>query len=249
VSDTTPACAKCKKTGTSAIPVSLKTCAKCKTKLYCGRGCQEADWKNPKKVCSSAYTSTNGSREYVEENAIHTSSYSAPCLRTIENHVLNLFTRSDQGTYLQDCLEQDVYKLFIDSYHMREAHNVNFEHKTTPLSVYTGASSSIEPFRRYLAKTATRSNLLPPWWDTEKQKECEAFGESGVWTDLRRRVNKQQVIDRYGDSKMRMQVRMLAEAVYGSGSMGQDATPMRRAMTQMESGGPGNGQIMSILSI
>jgi hypothetical protein len=54
-----------------------------------------------------------------------------------------------------------MYKLLIDSYRMREADDVNFENKTTPPSVYTGAPSSIEPFRQYLAKAATRPNLLP----------------------------------------------------------------------------------------
>jgi hypothetical protein len=42
---------------------------------------------------------------------------------------------------------------------------------------------------------------------------------------------------------------MLTEAVYSNEPMEQDGTLVRRAMARMESGGPGNGQIMSMLSI
>ena len=73
--------------------------------------------------------------------------------------------------------------------------------KTTPKSVYTGALTSIVPFRQYLATAATRPNLLPPWWNAEKQKECEAFGESDAWSDLRKKTSKQDIINYYGDGK------------------------------------------------
>jgi splicing suppressor protein 51 len=219
-------CASCKKTAATAQVAAFKQCAKCKTTSYCSRDCQKADWKSHKKTCSTNAAS----------RAEHSSSYSSARLNDLESHVPNPFTRLDQGKYLHDRPEKDVYKLLIDSFRMRQADDWNFENKTTPRSVYSGASSSIQPFREYLAK-ATRKNLLPPWWSAEKQKECEAFGESGAWQDLRRKVLKQEVIEHYGDEKMPMQVRMLAEAVYGAGSMGQDGSGMREMMVQMESGG------------
>jgi splicing suppressor protein 51 len=61
-----------------------------------------------------------------------------------------------------------------------------------------------------------------------------------VWQDLRRSVEKQQVIEHYGDSKMPMQLRMLAKAVYGRSLMGQDGTFMRKQMAKMEVGGSGD---------
>jgi len=45
-----------------------------------------------------------------------------------------------------------------------------------------------------------------------------------------------------------MQVRMLAEAVYGVGSMGQDGTMVRRQLMQMEQGGP-DGGVMSMFNM
>jgi splicing suppressor protein 51 len=142
-----------------------------------------------------------------------------------------------------------VYKLLIDLLHLRQADDVNFENKTARQSIDIGGPSSIGPFRQYLAKAATRPNVLTPLWDAEKQKECKAFGESGACNDLRRQVSKQKTIDYYADGKVLLQVRMLTEAVYSNEPMEQDGTLVRRAMAQMESGGPGNGQIMSMLSI
>jgi splicing suppressor protein 51 len=81
------------------------------------------------------------------------------------------------------------------------------------------------------------------------QEECEAFAESGAWQDMRKKVTKAQTIQHYGDERAPMQLRMLAEAVYGRGSMGQDGTMMRQMLRQMENGGPGNGQHMSLLNM
>ncbi|KAF1851614.1 uncharacterized protein K460DRAFT_362375 [Cucurbitaria berberidis CBS 394.84] len=237
-------CANCKKTAASANLTTLKACAKCKTTQYCGRDCQKADWKTHKKVCAK-----NAADAFVGANTEHSTNYSAGRLKDLEKHVSNPFTRLDQGKYLHDRPETDVFKLLIDSFRMRQADDLNLENKTTPRSVYTGASSSIEPFRQYLAKAATRPNLLPPWWTADKQKECEAFGESGAWSDLRKKVTKQEMIQHYGDDKMPMQVRMLAEAVYGAGSMGQSGAGMRQVLMQMEKGGPGNGQVMSMMNL
>ena len=56
---------------------------------------------------------------------------------------------------------------------------------------------------------------------------------------LRCCVTKQEVIFHCVDDKMPMQVRMLAEAVYGVGSMGQNGAMARKHMAQMERGGDG----------
>ncbi|KAJ4366120.1 hypothetical protein N0V83_007755 [Neocucurbitaria cava] len=244
MADETPACANCEKTAAAANLASLKACAKCKTTQYCGRDCQKADWKTHKKICAK-----NASEAFVEANAEHSNTYSAGRLKDLEKHEPKPFTRLDEGKYLHDRPEKDVFKLLIDSFRMRQADDFNLEHKTTPNSVYAGASSSIVPFRQYLAKAATRRNILPSWWTADKQKECEAFGESGAWSDLRRKVTKQEMIQHYGDDKMPMQVRMLAEAVYGVGTMGQDGSGARRMMMRMENGGSGNDQIMSMLNL
>ena len=90
---------------------------------------------------------------------------------------------------------------------------------------------------------------MPPWWDAEHRAECEKFAESGQWSDVRKKVTKADMIKHYSDDKAPMQLRMLAEAVYGAGSMGQDGSMMRKMMSQMESGRPGDGNIMSMMNV
>ncbi|EOA91456.1 hypothetical protein ACJQWK_04258 [Exserohilum turcicum] len=202
-------------------------CAKCRTTAYCSRDCQKADWKIHKKICAKQANARAGADN----------STSAPVLKDLEQHVPNPFTRLDQGKYLHDRPKQDVYKLLIDSFRPRQQDEMQFERKTSPKSLYTGASSGIEPFKKYVAQAEKRSGLLPPWWTSETQSECEAFGESGAWNDLRKKITKADIIAHYGDEKAPMQLRMLAEAIIGAGLMGQDGTIMRRMLCQQESGG------------
>lgn len=180
-------------------------------------------------------------------NPEHSNTYSAARLKDLEQHIPNPFTKLDQGTYLHDRPDKDVYKLLIDSFRIRQDDDLNFESKKSPGSIYSGASSSLVPFREFLSKASSRK-LLPAWWNAEKQGQCEALGESGAWNDLRKKVGKQEVIDHYGDQKAPMQLRMFAEAVYGVGSMGQDGTSMRKMLAQMEQGGP-QGGMMSMLNL
>lgn len=251
----TQKCAQCSKAAANLNGGSFSRCAKCRETLYCNRDCQKTHWKTHKKVCASQANANISSstsaeaRTYVEANAIHSSTYSAPRLHDLDVHVPNPFTRLDQGTYLHGRSETDVYKLLIDSFRMRQADDLNLENKKTPESIYTGAASSIVPFRAYPTKEGTRRDLLPPWWNAEKLKECESFGENGAWSNLRLPVSKQQMIDHYRDERAPMQVRMLAEAVYGAGSMGQSGAAMRMAMVAMENRGPGGGQVMSMMNI
>lgn len=237
-----PSCANCKETAAAKNLESLKACSRCKTTLYCGRDCQKADWKAHKKSCSGG-----GTEGFANTKTEHSSSYSSPRLKNLEKHVPNPFTRLDQGKYLHDRPEKDVFKLLIDSFRMRQADDFNFEFKTAPQSIYTGATSSTKPFLQYLAKAATRASLLPPWWIDDKAQECVAFGNSGAWSDLRKEVTKDEVMQHYGDAKAPMQLRMLAEAIYGTGPMGQNGTGMRMLMVQMENHGFQDGTTMSHL--
>lgn len=234
-------CANCTKTG-----AELKSCARCHTVHYCNRDCQKSHWKTHKKACG---VGESASRASVDANAEHSNTYSAPRLKNLEKHVPKPFTDLDQGTYLHDRPEADVFKILIDSFRMAEADDYNFEMKITPDSVYSGAGSSSKPFRQFLAQAATRSSLLPPWWSDAKVQECVEVGESGAWSDLRKKVTKTDIIERYGDGQMPMQLRMLRELMTGRGPMGQDGTPMRKQMVQVEKGGLGGGNVMSMLNL
>ncbi|GAW13664.1 hypothetical protein ANO14919_030530 [Xylariales sp. No.14919] len=65
--------------------------------------------------------------------------------------------------------------------------------------------------------------------------------DSSEWQDLRRAVEKSDVIAHYGDSRFPMQLRMMAEMVIGRGLGGSDGTQMRKTMVMMEGGGIGGG--------
>ncbi|RII14164.1 hypothetical protein CUC08_Gglean004306 [Alternaria sp. MG1] len=132
---------------------------------------------------------------------------------------------------------------------MRSEDGMKLENKPTPNSIYTGNPPSIETSKKFLDQAATRRDLLPPWWDVEHRAECEKFPESGEWNDVRNKVTKAQIVEHYGDDKASMQLMMLAEAVYGIGSMGQNGEEMRKMIRSMESGSSGNGSFMSMLDI
>ena len=224
-----PSCAHCDKKS-----ASLQTCSRCHKAQYCGRDCQKAAWKTHKKDCSPS-AQPAGPENKAKQN--HT--------KGLEKHVPTPFTNLDRGVYLHDRPESDVFKLLIDSFRIRQADDYNFEMKVTPQGVYIGAPSSVKPFRLYLKDAVA---ILPPWWTDAKTEECVAFGDGGAWSDLRKKVTKSEIIDHYGDGTMPMQLRMLAEMVYGCGTMGHDGTSVRAMMMMKESGGF-QGQFMSVLGL
>jgi splicing suppressor protein 51 len=170
-----PACSVYAKTASAANLSVLNTCSKCKTTLYCSCDCQKADWSKHKIICSKTASSgapnassaprlsNSSSSAYVNANTEHSSTYSALRLRDLEEHIPNPFTCLVEGTFLHNRPEKDVFKLLINSYRIREADDMNLENKATPQSVYTGASSSIVPFKWYLTQATTQSGLLPAW--------------------------------------------------------------------------------------
>ncbi|KAI9688608.1 MAG: hypothetical protein M1820_010228 [Bogoriella megaspora] len=222
MADATPSCASCKKSG-SNVP-NLKVCAKCQTTHYCSRECQKVDWKNHKKVCAqnaSNNTSPSGSSP----------------MKNLDVQIDKPFTRLDNNTYLHGRSEKDVYKLLIDSFRLREADDYKFEGEVSEDSIYAGAPTSITGFHDFLQLAKTRGNLLPDWWSQYKEEDCENFGDNDQWSNLGHAVEKKDIQEHYGHNQMPMQLRMLAETVYGSGPAGQDGTSMRLMMKSAESGG------------
>lgn len=65
--------------------------------------------------------------------------------------------------------------------------------------------------------------------------------DSSQFQNLRSAVGKSDIIEHYGDPRFPMQLRMFAEAIYGSGPGGQDGRAMRKMMASMEQGTAGPG--------
>ncbi|KAF7671047.1 hypothetical protein GT037_010828 [Alternaria burnsii] len=126
-------CANCKKIAADCGLASLQQCSKCKATDCCGRDCQKADCTN----------------------------YSAPRMKSLEQHVPDPFTRLDHGKYLHDRPEKDVYRLLIDAFRMRSEDDMKLENKPTPNSIYTGNPLNIEPFKKFLDQAATRRDIPP----------------------------------------------------------------------------------------
>ncbi|KAJ4259676.1 hypothetical protein NW762_007606 [Fusarium torreyae] len=223
------ACNTCRK---SEPEVQLKRCAKCSTTQYCGRECQKADCKVHKKICGKQGSAASGSGGPINAGEM---GLSPP--KGLDQPIPDPFTRLDTGKYLHDRPEKDVYRILLDVYRLRVEDMYNLEGEVEADSLYSGASNSLTGFKRFLSKVSKRKELLPSWWTPEKQKECEAFGmDSSQWQDLRTGVEKQDIIDHYGDSRFPMQLRMFGESVYGKGPGGSDGTSMRKMMAAMESG-------------
>jgi splicing suppressor protein 51 len=176
------ACAQCQRTAAEGL--NLKRCAKCQSTRYCSRECQRAHWKAHKKECATNGAGNPSSTPNVE----HSSNYRAPPIKNLEKQIPKPFTGLDKGTYLHGRSEEDVFKLLIDAFRMRQADAFKYDGKVDPNSVYTGATSSIQGFKQFMHLAASR-NLLPPWWSAEKLKQCEDFGENGDnWSSLRTKV-------------------------------------------------------------
>ncbi|RGP71117.1 mynd domain [Fusarium longipes] len=222
------ACKVCQKTEPE---VSLKRCAKCSSEFYCSRVCQQADWKQHKKLCGKGPSASASASAGSGSNAGRTAG-----TKGLDQPISNPFTRLDTGKYLHNRPEKDVYRLLIDAYRLRVEDMYKIEGEVMEHSLYSGSSDGLAGFRQFLDKTSTRKGLLPPWWTPGKQKECEEFGMTSSEQNLKTATDKADVIERYGDPQFPMQLRMLGESIYGTAPGGSDGSAMRKMLAAMEGG-------------
>ena len=248
MTDANLCCANCNKTEFN-VP-NLKLCAKCRVTRYCSRDCQLEHWKAHKKVCATQAASAGTSNATGSRGIVSNTDYESPRVKNLEKHVSKPFTRLDENAWIHDRPEKDVYKLLIDSFRMRQEDSSTIDGDVDQKSIYTGASDSTAGFRKFIQLASKRPNLLPSWWNTEKLEECENFGLGDNWSNLKRKVNKAEITEHYGDDKMPMQMRMFAEAVYMRGPGGHSGKAMRQLMMTMEEKGGRDGeQVVSMMSL
>ncbi|KAI1430740.1 hypothetical protein GGR50DRAFT_690270 [Xylaria sp. CBS 124048] len=149
-------------------------------------------------------------------------------------------------TWLHDRPEMEVYKLLLDAYRLRVKDEFTLERRIPPNSIYSGAKDGFKGFTRFLGLANSR-RVLPPWWTPEKADACKKLGmDSSRGYDLRRVINKSEVIERYSNRLFPMQLRMFAEIVIGRGIGGGGGEKMRKMMMAQEGNTEG---FMSILDI
>ncbi|KAI0009811.1 hypothetical protein F4779DRAFT_337971 [Xylariaceae sp. FL0662B] len=232
----------CGRCGKAKQESEMRRCPNCEGTYYCNRTCQRADYKNHQNAgCArDKSASANEAAPSIAAptgNTRSTGSSSRNASSGALRHTVSKpFTLLDKGTYLHDRPEEDVYKLLIDSYRLRMDDTAKFDGIREPDSLYGGASDGLRGFQGFLAKAKARPNLLPPWWKDDKQAECEALGNGSGWSSLRNKIDKGNINSHYRDDKFAMQLRMLAEDIYGRGIGGANGTGMRQMMVAMESG-------------
>ena len=193
-------CAKCHKAPTN---VSLKRCAKCQNQWYCDRDCQKADWKLHKTFCGSSQQSNAQTKPQPTTSSNPMSNAASGFLKSICS-----------DNYLHQFSEKDAFRQLIDCYRMRVEDDYVFSGDTRGLY---NDDDPLTDFQDFLDLAEKRSGVLPSWWSPAKRRQCE---ESGLglqqWSDLSAAVEKQDIIEEYGDPTMPMKLRFLADEVYGT---------------------------------
>ena len=265
-------CTNCDKTSPEEA-ADVRVCGNCHSTPYCSRECQRADWRSHKTICTGR--NGNGTKQDEQDSGPSSSPSSSkpsrgllfhprsplfparsprlganrpislPLTKNLDTPIPDPFTRLDNGTWLHDRSERDVYTLLIDAYRMRIEDEYRYDGKVDSDSIYAGNDDSSVGFSRFLEKVERHDGgkLLPKWWGPENREKCLRFGKAGEgeddshWARLDSAVDKAEVNEHYGNDKFAMQLRMFAEPVYGHGPGGSDGTTTRKMMVMMETDG------------
>ncbi|KAL7913316.1 hypothetical protein GGI35DRAFT_477107 [Trichoderma velutinum] len=147
------------------------------------------------------------------------------------------FTRLEQGTWLHNRPETDVYKILAETYRLLVAETLFFESEPMEGILVNGSYGDRDGFRIFLRQAAAIQGLLPPWWSKENEAACVHFLVYPLgWPQLPFDDKMRGIMDHYGDRLFPLQLRMLAEAVYGNHPSGLDARSMRELLMREERG-------------
>ena len=125
----------------------------------------------------------------------------------------DFFNTLCSDTYLHSFTEPYTYQQLVDCYRMRLEDDSNYVNQKRGL--YAG-NNPVEDFHRFLDLAESRIGLLPRWWTVEKRNACELMVlDDTQWASVVRTVSKATIIEHYQDRVMPMQLRLLAEKIYG----------------------------------
>ncbi|KAF2967609.1 hypothetical protein GQX73_g6007 [Xylaria multiplex] len=168
---------------------------------YCNRECKRQDFKHHKTSCP---------------NLIPKGTPQLPDA-ALSKKVASPFYRLQRGDYLQGLPATDIYKLLIDAYRLRVEDNKAYAGTRGEDSIYGNAHDGLEGFRNFINRAKEIPRMLPPWWSDKKQAECEGLGRLKGWSSLSCKIDGADVRSHYNDRFMDIQLRFLAEDIYGTG--------------------------------
>ncbi|KAI1749265.1 hypothetical protein F4782DRAFT_533553 [Xylaria castorea] len=236
-----PHCTKCKK---ELDDEQMREC--CNGIYYCSRKCEHADYVNHEKFCSKPVVVKEPARPLAEPALI--------------KDIYDPFNRLKKGDYLHGRPDTDVYMILIDAYRLRLHDNYAFHNVRPEDRIDFTSKDGVADFRRFLCQAKAIPRMMPSWWDKKKQAECVELGCQTGWSSLTTTISDSDVCKHYNPLKlytarkrftdvarkyyddvarehhydiyMDVQLRLLAEAIYGSGIGGAKTQSLREEMVE-----------------
>jgi len=221
-------CASC------AAGDASRQCARCKSVAYCNRDCQKAHWQGHKKDCARTAQQQAGSMP---------SSSSSGAQNNQEfksgDQDKKPFTAISKNVFFHDRPEEKTFQLLIDCLRMRQEDEYALEGNLMEGSMYgcdEGDASSEPAFREFIRKAQAVPGLLPPWWKETSTDDCIEYARNSPGFSLQSAQEKSDIQKKWGDDRMPMKLRMVAERVYGNTPGGSRSDAMLAMMVSQEGG-------------
>jgi splicing suppressor protein 51 len=132
------------------------------------------------------------------------------------------FTAISKNLFFHDRLESNTFQLLIDTLRTRQQDELTLDKIPMPGSIHaTNEPSSEKAFRDFIMKARAVPGFLPTWWKGEISTDaCVEYARENAAFSLAVAQEKQDVRKTWGDERMPVLLRMVAEKVYGNGPGG-----------------------------